>query len=95
MLYVYFGNNTSEVRQKALARVHVCAGNDGQVVHITSDTYMVGSLIDLARGASLFSEKQVLFGCEDSKEVEKIAKKARKIKDRTEIKEIEQESRSY
>ena len=59
MLYVYFGNNTSEVRQKALARVHVCAGNDGQVVHITSDTYMVGSLIDLARGASLFSEKQV------------------------------------
>jgi len=59
MLYIYFGNNTGEVRQKALARVHVCAGNDGQVVHITSDAYVVGSLTDLASGASLFSEKQV------------------------------------
>jgi DNA polymerase III delta subunit len=59
MLYVYFGNNTSEVRQKALARVHVCAGDDGQVTHITSDMYTVGSLPDLTRGASLFSGKQV------------------------------------
>lgn len=59
MLYVYFGNNTSEVRQKALARVHQCAGEDGQVVHITSDGYAIGSLTDLACGASLFSGKQV------------------------------------
>ena len=59
MLYIYFGNNTSEVRQKALARVHVCAGEGGQVTHITSDAYTIGSLIDLASGASLFSEKQV------------------------------------
>ncbi len=59
MLHVFFGNNTSEVRQNALSCAHSFEESDNQITHIMSDTYGIGSLPDLSQSVSLFLHSQV------------------------------------
>ncbi len=58
MLYVYFGNDVSQVREKALAFVGTLAHDPTAVVKVTSDTYEVGMLSDFVEATSLFGGEQ-------------------------------------
>ncbi len=59
MLYVYFGNDVVQVREKAFAFVRTLTVDDTLVTHITPERYEEGMIIDLAQGSSLFSSTQV------------------------------------
>ena len=60
MLYVYFGDNISEIRLKAFERVHTLANRCEVISPITADTYEEGILTELANNASLFGGEQVI-----------------------------------
>ncbi|MCF7816185.1 MAG: hypothetical protein K9M10_04250 [Candidatus Pacebacteria bacterium] len=60
MLYVYFGNDVTGVRQKALAFINKLDESGSSVTHITSDLYHEGILSDCAQGESLFGEQQIV-----------------------------------
>ncbi len=60
MLDIYFGKNTDEVRQKALARAHETLGSDRAPLRITADTYEDGMLSELAQSTPLFGGTEVI-----------------------------------
>lgn len=60
MLDIYFGNNTDEVRQKALARAHEILMGGREALRITTDTYEEGLLTELAQSTPLFGGTEVV-----------------------------------
>jgi len=60
MLYVYFGSDTTGVRQKAFHFVRTLTQDDALTTSITEENYQTGILEDLAEGMSLFSAEQVV-----------------------------------
>ena len=59
MLHVYFGNDTTHVRQKAFDFIRTLSGEKTDVTAITAEGYEEGMIIDVAEGVSLFGEGQV------------------------------------
>lgn len=60
MLYVYFGNDATQVRQKAFAFLESLGDVGGQVTRISSDAYIPGMLTELTQGTSLFGGSEVV-----------------------------------
>jgi DNA polymerase III delta subunit len=60
MLSVFFGNDVSLVRKKALECAHANHKEDTLVTRITTDQYTDGIFVDLAGGSSLFGSTQVV-----------------------------------
>ncbi len=60
MLSVFFGNDVSNVRKKALLCARESSGEDAGVTRITTDLYTEGMFVDLAGGTSLFGSIQVV-----------------------------------
>lgn len=60
MLNIYFGNNTNEVRRKALARAHKVLTAGRALLRITADSYEDGMLIELAQSTPLFGGTDVI-----------------------------------
>jgi DNA polymerase III delta subunit len=56
MLYVYFGNDTARVRQKAFAFLENHLGETSRPTSVESHNYVSGMLDELARSASLFGK---------------------------------------
>ena len=59
MLYVYFGSDTTGVRQKAFHFVHTLTRGDALATNITEENYQIGIIENLAEGVSLFNAEQV------------------------------------
>lgn len=60
MLYVYFGNDTPRVRQKAFDFSRTLNEGDIQVTALTAQYYEEGMITDAAEGVSLFGGGQVI-----------------------------------
>ena len=60
MLYVYFGSDTTGVRQKAFHFVRTLTQDDALTTSITEENYQTGVIEDLAEGVSLFSTEQII-----------------------------------
>ena len=60
MLYLYYGNDTPRVRQKAFSFAHTLTDGNTIGTQVTVQTYMQGVLADLAEGASLFGGSEVV-----------------------------------
>lgn len=60
MLYVYFGNDATVVRQKAFVFLESLGDVGGQVTRISSDGYVPGMLTELTQGTSLFGGSEVV-----------------------------------
>lgn len=60
MIYVFFGKDTSVVREKALAHIQTLVAPGAEVVKITAENYREGMLADMAESASLFGGEQVI-----------------------------------
>jgi len=60
MLYVYYGNEVTRVRQKAFDFLHTLTDSDALVTKITADSYQKGVLADLSESVSLFATAQVI-----------------------------------
>lgn len=59
MLSVFFGTDTTRVRQKAFTFLRTLTDDDATIVQVTPERYEEGIIIDLAGGASLFGDAQV------------------------------------
>ncbi len=59
MLHVYFGNDTTRVRQKAFDFLRTLSDGEVQVTSITAETYEEGMIPDVAEGVSLFGKGQI------------------------------------
>lgn len=59
MLQVYFGNDTTRVRQRAFDYLHTVSDSSVPVTYITADQYEPGIITDSAGGISLFGEAQI------------------------------------
>lgn len=60
MIYVFFGKDSSGVREKALAFIQTLTTNESEVVKITDEGYREGMLADLAESVSLFGGVHVV-----------------------------------
>lgn len=60
MLYVYFGNDTPRVRQKAFDFSRTLSEGDAQVTALTAEQYEEGMITDVAEGVSLFGGGQII-----------------------------------
>lgn len=60
MLYVYFGNDVTRVRQRAFDFLHTLMDAEVTVTHITADRYEEGILSELAGGVSLFTPSETI-----------------------------------
>ena len=60
MLYVFFGNDTISVREKAHAVLSDFQKHGEVAASITAESYQDGLLVDLISSTSLFSEKQII-----------------------------------
>ncbi len=59
MLYVFCGNDTSEVRREAFLLVHAKEADGARARRISSEEYVPGIFTDLLGAVSLFGEKEV------------------------------------
>ncbi len=60
MLYVYFGNDTPRVRQKAFDFSRTLVDGEVQITALTAQHYEEGMITDVAEGVSLFGGRQVI-----------------------------------
>ncbi len=58
MLYVYFGSDVIQVREKAFAFIEKIKGDDAEVLHVSKENYEPGILQDLLQSVSLFGGAQ-------------------------------------
>lgn len=60
MLYVFFGTDTTVVRQEALAYANDLASEGTDVIKITETDYREGLIIEFAQGTGLFGTTEVI-----------------------------------
>ena len=59
-MYVFFGNDTTKVRQEAFGFLDTLKNDNCEVSKITSDDYVNGMVTELSQGTALFGTKQIV-----------------------------------